>query len=105
MTQQNQQLKPLKKGTDSYIALLDNKFNELIQMKPRINKLSDMEKRKFNALQRDIEWYSVDLEKYSSIAQKLDKLERLPREEIEKIKQKKQVKKESKQIKKTPKRS
>jgi len=43
----------IEEGTNSYIALLDNKFNELIQMRPRINKLSDMEKRKFNALQRD----------------------------------------------------
>ena len=54
---------------------LIKKFNELIQLRARIDKLSQQEKRQFNSLERDIERYSVDLDKIRSLIKQLENKE------------------------------
>ena len=57
--------------TADYKKQMDKRFTELLNLRPKIDNLTDKEEREFQAISREIERYSVDLNKMKTDIEKL----------------------------------
>ena len=78
--------KDIQEDSETMVKALDEKKDFIINARSNLADLPEATKRKLDSLERDIERYSVDLEKIKALVKKLEKHKKLPREEIEKLK-------------------
>ena len=71
----------LEKAED-YIKQLNKRFTELLNIRPKVNNLTENEEREFNAISREIERYSVDLSEMKTSIEKLNGKQRLNPDEL-----------------------
>ena len=62
--------------------LLGKRFSQILLYRPKISSLSDVEKREFEAINREIERYSIDLNTLKVSIEKLKGLKQLSPDEI-----------------------
>ena len=74
-------VKKVEGESDQLIKTLDNRFNEIIQIRGRLDKLNEQDKRIINNIDREIERYAVDLEKVSGLTKRLDDKNKVTKEE------------------------
>ena len=68
--------------TEDYIKQLNKRFTELLNIRPKVNNLTENEEREFNAISREIERYSVDLSEMKTNIEKLNGKQRLNPDEL-----------------------
>ena len=93
-------VKKVEGESDQLIKTLDNRFNEIIQIRGRLDKLNEQDKRIINNIDREIERYAVDLEKVSGLTKRLDDKNKVTKEEKALIEQKESLEKSVQKSKK-----
>ena len=70
--------KDIQEDSETMVKALDEKKDFIINARSNLADLPEATKRKLDSLERDIERYSVDLEKIKALVKKLEKHKKLP---------------------------